>query len=106
MDGVGEMAASSNLLSTINKQLKGWVAEARIVLACRLNVWDARKNDLYTFEKYRIQQLSYADRTPKPARREALASAFFASPPTDTNNRAIATAILFNTLQNGLNLKD
>jgi HEAT repeat protein len=45
----------------IASQLKGWVSEARIILTCRLNVWDVGKNDLYTFEKYRIQQLSYPD---------------------------------------------
>jgi HEAT repeat protein len=61
LDGVDEIAATGNLLSSIEKQLKGWVSEARIVLTCRLNVWDAGKNDLYAFEKYRIQQLSYPD---------------------------------------------
>jgi HEAT repeat protein len=61
LDGVDEIAATGNLLSSIEKQLKGWVTEARIVLTCRLNVWDVGKNDLYTFEKYRIQQLSYPD---------------------------------------------
>ncbi len=59
LDGVDEIAATGNLLSSIEKQLKGWVADARIVLTCRLNVWDVGKNDLYAFEKYRIQQLSY-----------------------------------------------
>ncbi|MEW6495304.1 MAG: NACHT domain-containing protein, partial [Cyanobacteriota bacterium] len=61
LDGVDEIAATGNLLSSIEKQLKGWVADARIVLTCRLNVWDVGKNDLYAFEKYRIQQLSYPD---------------------------------------------
>ncbi|MGC1396110.1 MAG: NACHT domain-containing protein [Coleofasciculaceae cyanobacterium] len=61
LDGVDEIAATGNLLSSLEKQLKGWIADARIVLTCRLNVWDVGKNDLYTFEKYRIQQLSYPD---------------------------------------------
>ncbi len=61
LDGVDEIAATGNLLSSIEKQLKGWVADARIVLTCRLNVWDVGKNDLYAFEKYRIQQLTYPE---------------------------------------------
>jgi hypothetical protein len=65
LDGVDEIAATGNLLSSIEKQLKGWVSEARIVLTCRLNVWDVGKNDLYSFEKYRIQQLSYPDMVDK-----------------------------------------
>ena len=69
LDGVDEIAATGNLLSSIEKQLKGWVADARIVLTCRLNVWDVGKNDLYTFEKYRIQQLSYPEMVDKFIRR-------------------------------------
>jgi HEAT repeat protein len=65
LDGVDEIAATGNLLSSIEKQLKGWVTEARIVLTCRLNVWNVGKNDLYSFEKYRIQQLSYPDMVDK-----------------------------------------
>jgi adenylate kinase family enzyme len=69
LDGVDEIAATGNLLSSLEKQLKGWVTEARIVLTCRLNVWDVGKNDLYSFEKYRIQQLSYPDMVDKFIRR-------------------------------------
>ncbi len=69
LDGVDEIAATGNLLSSLEKQLKGWVADARIVLTCRLNVWDVGKNDLYAFEKYRIQQLSYPDMVDKFIRR-------------------------------------
>lgn len=69
LDGVDEIAATGNLLFSIEKQLKGWVTDARIVLTCRLNVWDVGKNDLYTFEKYRIQQLSYPDMVDKFIRR-------------------------------------
>lgn len=61
LDGVDEIAATGNLLSSLEKQLKGWISEARIVLTCRLNAWDVGKNELYAFEKYRIQQLSYPD---------------------------------------------
>jgi ethanolamine utilization protein EutP (predicted NTPase) len=69
LDGVDEIAGSSVSvgarhvvpLQMIASQLKGWVSEARIVLTCRLNLWDVGKNDLYAFEKYRIQQLTYPD---------------------------------------------
>jgi len=77
LDGVDEIAGSSVSvgarhvvpLQMIASQLKGWVSEARIVLTCRLNVWDVGKNDLYAFEKYRIQQLSYPDMVDKFIRR-------------------------------------
>jgi hypothetical protein len=77
LDGVDEIAGSSVSvgarhvvpLQMIASQLKGWVSEARIVLTCRLNVWDVGKNDLYSFEKYRIQQLSYPDMVDKFIRR-------------------------------------
>ncbi|MFP5274186.1 NACHT C-terminal alpha/beta 1 domain-containing protein [Coleofasciculus sp.] len=59
LDGVDEISATGNLLSNLKEQLQGWVSEARIVLTCRVNVWDVGKNNLYAFEKYRIQPLSY-----------------------------------------------
>ncbi|MEQ8463466.1 HEAT repeat domain-containing protein [Coleofasciculus sp. E1-EBD-02] len=59
LDGVDEISATDKQLSNLEKQLKGWVSEARIVLTCRVNVWDVGKNNLYAFEKYRIQPLSY-----------------------------------------------
>jgi len=56
LDGVDEMAATSPVeaLATIKEQLTDWLAEARVVLTCRLNVWDANANNLLTgFETYR-----------------------------------------------------
>lgn len=47
LDGLDEMAEPSHLLSSVDEYLKGWVANARIVLTCRLNVWNADKNALY-----------------------------------------------------------
>lgn len=61
LDGVDEMAESDNLLSSIDRQLTGWVAAARIVLTCRLNIWDVNKNALYTFDTYRTLELTYPD---------------------------------------------
>ena len=38
------MAIESNLaLSKIAEYLKGWVADAAVIITCRLNVWDAGK---------------------------------------------------------------
>lgn len=57
LDGVDEMRAKSPVeaLATIREQLtKGWLAKARVVLTCRLNVWDANVNNPLTgFETYK-----------------------------------------------------
>ncbi|GET44367.1 HEAT repeat domain-containing protein [Microseira wollei] len=62
LDGVDEMVTESgNALAQISKQLTGWVSDARVVLTCRLNVWDAGKNALENFETYRNLDFSYGD---------------------------------------------
>lgn len=56
LDGVDEMAATSPMeaLATIKEQLTDWLVEARVVLTCRLNVWDANVNPkLAGFEIYK-----------------------------------------------------
>jgi GTPase SAR1 family protein len=56
LDGVDEMAATSPVeaLTTIKEQLTDWLVEARVVLTCRLNVWDANVNNILAgFETYR-----------------------------------------------------
>jgi HEAT repeat protein/energy-coupling factor transporter ATP-binding protein EcfA2 len=54
LDGVDEMVPSNQSLSTLAKEFRGWVGDARIVLTCRLNVWEANKNELRSkFEVYR-----------------------------------------------------
>lgn len=58
LDGVDEMAAKvGNPLTEISQQLNGWIAEARVVLTCRLNVWDPEK--LSQFDVYRNRDFSY-----------------------------------------------
>ncbi|MGB3514076.1 MAG: NACHT domain-containing protein [Microcoleaceae cyanobacterium] len=52
LDGVDEMAVD-NALGAIASQFTGWVGEARVVLSCRLNVWDGGKNALFDFDVYR-----------------------------------------------------
>jgi HEAT repeat protein/energy-coupling factor transporter ATP-binding protein EcfA2 len=64
LDAVDEMAigATTGLpLQTIANQLTGWIADARVVLTCRLNVWDGGKNALETFETYRNLDFSYGN---------------------------------------------
>jgi predicted NACHT family NTPase len=65
LDGVDEMtvgAYGNAPLQAIAKQLTtGWVSSARVVLTCRLNVWDAGKNALERFDTYRTLEFSYGD---------------------------------------------
>ncbi len=62
LDAVDEMSADGSVaLTAIARQLRGWVSNAHVVLTCRLNVWDASKNALETFETYRNLTFSYGD---------------------------------------------
>ncbi|MEH2182371.1 NACHT domain-containing protein, partial [Nostoc sp.] len=62
LDGVDEMSggeASHQPLEEISRQLTGWLPSSRIVLTCRLNVWQADVNALETFETYRLLDFDY-----------------------------------------------
>jgi hypothetical protein len=63
LDGVDEMPASSPVeaLAKIREELTGWVADARVVLTCRVNVWDASVNAVQGFDTYRTLEFSYGD---------------------------------------------
>lgn len=63
LDGVDEMPASSpvDALVKIKEELTGWVADARVVLTCRVNVWEASVNSLQGFDIYRTLEFSYGD---------------------------------------------
>ena len=63
LDGVDEMPVQGEEpLWAISNQLKGWVGQARVVLTCRLNVWEANRNVLAdNFEIYRTLEFSYGD---------------------------------------------
>ncbi|MEH2043309.1 NACHT C-terminal alpha/beta 1 domain-containing protein [Nostoc sp.] len=60
LDGVDEMGASSPVqaLAKISRELRGWPGQARVVLTCRLNVWDANTNNniLIDFQTYKTQE--------------------------------------------------
>ncbi|RQH49903.1 NACHT domain-containing protein, partial [Okeania hirsuta] len=60
LDGVDEIATSgSQTLQNISRQLLGWVGKARVVLTCRLNVWQADVNHLSEFETFRLLDFDY-----------------------------------------------
>ncbi|HEY9709678.1 MAG TPA: HEAT repeat domain-containing protein, partial [Oculatellaceae cyanobacterium] len=64
LDAVDEMTVGAQSLAPLQliaNQLTGWVADARVVLTCRLNVWDAGKNALEAFDTYRNLDFSYGD---------------------------------------------
>ncbi|MEM9922447.1 MAG: NACHT domain-containing protein [Cyanobacteria bacterium P01_D01_bin.50] len=62
LDAVDEMAIeSSSALSKIASYIKGWVADASIIITCRLNVWDAGKNALEDFETFRNRNFTYGN---------------------------------------------
>lgn len=54
LDAIDEMAIESSVaLSSIARQLRGWIANAHIILTCRINVWEMGKNPLEDFVSYR-----------------------------------------------------
>ncbi|NJM19954.1 MAG: NACHT domain-containing NTPase [Richelia sp. SL_2_1] len=62
LDGVDEMQATvGNPLAEINRQLRTGtlLQQARIVLSCRLNLWDGGSNALDSFDNYRTLEFSY-----------------------------------------------
>ncbi|MEZ2239574.1 NACHT domain-containing NTPase [Microcoleus sp.] len=64
LDGVDEMAAESPVLALarIREQLTDWVGKARVVLTCRLNVWDAAiSNTLTDFDTYKTLEFEPND---------------------------------------------
>jgi HEAT repeat protein len=60
LDAVDEMAIDASIaLTTLSRQLRGWVGTAHIILTCRSNVWDSGKNALENFTTYRNLSLSH-----------------------------------------------
>jgi predicted NACHT family NTPase len=82
LDGVDEMPVQGEeRLGAISNQLKGWVGQARVVLTCRLNVWEANRNVLAdNFEIYRTLEFSYGDST-TPDRVEEFIAKWFNKQP-------------------------
>ncbi|ASC70377.1 hypothetical protein XM38_013150 [Halomicronema hongdechloris C2206] len=62
LDGVDEMpVAAGNPLNEVERQVRlgGLLAQARIVLTCRLNLWDGERHALDTFDVYRTLEFTY-----------------------------------------------
>ncbi|MEB3220006.1 MAG: NACHT domain-containing protein [Nostocales cyanobacterium 94392] len=62
LDGVDEMQTKvGSPLAEINRQLRTGtlLQQARIVLSCRLNLWDGGSNALDSFDNYRTLEFSY-----------------------------------------------
>jgi predicted NACHT family NTPase len=62
LDGVDEMQATvGNALGECDRQLRTGtlLQQARIVLSCRLNLWDGGSNALDSFDNYRTLEFSY-----------------------------------------------
>ncbi|MEH2392898.1 MAG: HEAT repeat domain-containing protein, partial [Nostoc sp.] len=62
LDGLDEMSAS-NPLTEIARQFReaGLIAQVRIVLTCRVNLWDGSINALDDFDTYRSLDFSYPE---------------------------------------------
>ncbi|MGD1807177.1 NACHT domain-containing protein [Dapis sp. BLCC M126] len=68
LDGVDEMAGTfRNPLTILAQEIKkGWVNEGKIILSCRLNIWDVEKNAIVNdFDVYRNLDFSYPEQVKK-----------------------------------------
>ncbi|MGJ5632604.1 HEAT repeat domain-containing protein, partial [Nostoc sp. CALU 1950] len=68
LDGLDEMSASSgNPLTEVARQVResGFISQARIVLTCRVNLWDGSINALDNFDTYRTLDFSYPEQVEK-----------------------------------------
>ncbi len=65
LDGVDEMGESSPIqaLNKISQELTNWLGQARVILTCRLNVWDATVNNniLPGFNTFKTQEFNPED---------------------------------------------
>jgi len=62
LDGLDEMVLDSNPLFWVNSQIKGWIESAKIILTCRVNVWESGNNYLSNFDVYRNLDFSELQR--------------------------------------------
>ncbi|WP_072016196.1 NACHT domain-containing protein [Leptolyngbya sp. KIOST-1] len=65
LDGIDEMSQADRTLYNLAQELgKGWLSNARVVLTCRINIWDANRNDLGSnFQSFRSRGLKHGDQT-------------------------------------------
>jgi HEAT repeat protein/energy-coupling factor transporter ATP-binding protein EcfA2 len=62
LDGLDEMQ-QRNPLNVIQRQIDegAWLEKMRIVMTCRLNLWDGDRNGLKTFDTYRTLEFAYPE---------------------------------------------
>nr|WP_322652459.1 HEAT repeat domain-containing protein [Nostoc sp. CmiVER01]MDZ8121084.1 HEAT repeat domain-containing protein [Nostoc sp. CmiVER01] len=68
LDAADEMS-SLQPLTEISQQLTGWVKHARVVLTCRMNVWEVNGGALENFETYRLLNFEYPQQVQEFIRR-------------------------------------
>ncbi|MGL4497613.1 MAG: NACHT domain-containing protein [Planktothrix sp.] len=61
LDGADEMGVDSPLAKIADQLREGWPNNLRVVLTCRMNVWDAGNNYLEGFRTYKTLPLTYGD---------------------------------------------
>lgn len=59
LDGLDEYPGSSDSVSKLLKQLKGWLSNAHVILSSRPHLWAGRRNELDGFEIYQILDLGH-----------------------------------------------
>ena len=62
LDGVDEMGINDPLFNLHEQIMECWLKYAKIILSCRLNVWEVGINHLYDFEGYRNLDFSEPER--------------------------------------------
>ncbi len=62
LDGLDEIVIDSNPLFWVNSQIKGWIESAKVILTCRVNVWESGNNYLSNFDIYRNLDFSEPQR--------------------------------------------
>jgi len=89
LDGLDEMSAPSNPLTEIARQIRdgGAISQARIVLTCRVNLWDGSSNALDDFDTYRTLNFSYPDQV------ETFISQWFAAISKETIAKGLCDAL-------------
>jgi energy-coupling factor transporter ATP-binding protein EcfA2 len=66
LDGADEMALRHPLMRVKEQLAKGWADSVRVVLSCRLNLWEVEKEALWEkFDIYRTLEFNYPDQVHK-----------------------------------------
>lgn len=62
LDGLDEMGIGTKSIEEISQQLTNWLANVRVIISCRPNVWDAKVNhSLNNFSIYKTQEFNQND---------------------------------------------